>query len=216
MILFKATKRPSVESLEVIRRRFNSSRLQKIILLLIFTVIIDFPLSPSEFYTNYDWMLEIVSASKQKRRIQEVSKLLMIKHKVPEQYHYFFDNWDYDYDPLILAKIIEVESGWNENAIGAENFDGSRDYGMAQLNSLYHDYFRNTYWHRGEKFNVMNGHHSLYIAAEQLQMLYTRLGNEDDMIRAYNIGIGSVINGKRVLSGNNYLEKVKNVWVNEV
>lgn len=181
-------------------------------MLIIFATVIDLPLVPSELPQSDDQLKDILAIIKQERRLREASRLLMIQHKVPEEYRYFFEEWNYDYDPLILARIIEVESGWRERVIGPVNFDGSYDYGLAQLNSNYHDYFERRYWDRKDTFDVMNGHHSLFIAAEQLQMLYHRLDDEDNMIRAYNVGIGSVLHGWRTHSGNLYLEKVKNIW----
>lgn len=214
MTLIKATKSPCDESLGVIRWGFESPLLQKLLFILLFISVIDLPLQPSE-RSEEDLGLDIVIASiKQERRLREASVKLSLDYKVPAEYRSFFDNWRYSYSPLILARIIEVESNWTESAIGSQNFNGSRDYGMAQLNSKYHDYFEESYWRSSEEFNIMNGHHSLYIAAEQLEMLYNRLGSEERAIMAYNIGIGSVLNGWRTVSGQRYLKKVKNIWNN--
>jgi hypothetical protein len=48
-----------------------------------------------------------------------------------------------DNDLSFLA-TIEIESGWNENAVSPINSNGTRDYGVMQLNSKYHWKFINS------------------------------------------------------------------------
>ena len=219
MTLDKATKSLYAESLEVLRREFDSPllhlpkkrRAKRFAFLLVFLVFFDMSLSPSSNTLVLDYS-EDIRVIREILKWKEINNSIWIESKVPVKYQYFFQDWNYSYSPVWLAKIIQVESGWREWVIGPENSDGSQDFGMAQLNSTYHSYFEENRWNLEEDLDILNGHHALLVAAEQLEYLYSILLNEKEMIKAYNIGIGSVLYGWRIKAGERYLKKVQSVW----
>lgn len=99
-----------------------------------------------------------------------------------------------------MARLIEWESGWNPYASNT-NRDGSRDLGIAQLNtgSLY-DLSR---WHYGGKeIDPWDWEVSLVVAIRHMRFLYDRTGSWWGAVVAYNMGLKGYtdfIEGRRKL-----------------
>lgn len=127
--------------------------------------------------------------------------------RVPEEYRYFFIDFPYEYDWTYLAAMAHVESRFTANAVSPENWNGSRDEGLMQINNRYTKYF--VYLYGFEYFDPYNGHHSIQLAAAHLDNLVQKTDNIEDAVVAYNIGLSSFRQGKRIHSGNLYLQKVR-------
>lgn len=109
---------------------------------------------------------------------------------------------------MVIHSIISVESGYVEDAVGPVNYNGSRDMGLGQLNSDYLIYFVETFWEVDRPFEVFNGHDNIEMCGAILASLYDIFGNWEQAIKSYNVGAGSILNGKRTGAANRYYDKV--------
>lgn len=91
------------------------------------------------------------------------------------------------------------------------NQNGTNDLGLWQLNDryLYTDFEKN-YWKMDIELNPFNWKHNTFIALSHLHWLQSRLKVQDDVIMAYNCGIGAVMNNKIPDITKVYLRRVKN------
>jgi hypothetical protein len=91
------------------------------------------------------------------------------------------------------------------------NQNGTSDLGLWQLNDryLYTDFERN-YWKMDIELNPFNWKHNTFIALNHIHWLQSRLKVQDDVIMAYNCGIGAVMNNKVPDATKVYLRRVKN------
>lgn len=94
----------------------------------------------------------------------------------------------------ILYNLVWVESGWQERIISKPNSNGSRDFGLGQLNENNLAYFRQVYFTGRGRFNALNGYHNLEVAMRHLEELYRILGDWELAVRAYNCGLWRVRN----------------------
>ena len=84
----------------------------------------------------------------------------------------------YDIPITLLMALIEVESNFNPRAVNKHNGDGSRDYGLMQLNS---DTFAE--YSRDELLDVDN---NLLLGCSYLRGLYDKYGNWYMAVYRYN------------------------------
>ena len=91
------------------------------------------------------------------------------------------------------------------------NQNGTSDLGLWQLNDryLYTDFEKN-YWKMDIELNPFNWKHNTFIALNHIHWLQSRLKVQDDVIMAYNCGIGAVMNNKVPDITKVYLKRVKN------
>lgn len=91
------------------------------------------------------------------------------------------------------------------------NQNGTSDLGLWQLNDryLYTD-FEKKYWKMEVELNPFNWKHNTFIALNHIYWLQSRLKVQDDVIMAYNCGIGAVMNNKVPDITKVYLRRVKN------
>lgn len=91
------------------------------------------------------------------------------------------------------------------------NQNGTSDLGLWQLNDryLYTDFEQN-YWKMEVELNPFNWKHNTFIALNHIHWLQSRLKVQDDVIMAYNCGIGAVMNNKVPDITKVYLRRVKN------
>ena len=118
-------------------------------------------------------------------------------------------------DPNLSFAILMVENPeFNPDAIN-KNINGTVDIGLFQLNDRYvWTTFRDSYWIEGVELDPFNWKHNCYLAIHHIKYLQDKLKVEDDVIMAYNCGIGSVINNSVPSSTYAYLAKVKNnMWL---
>jgi len=99
-------------------------------------------------------------------------------------------------------------AGWMPdvfNAVSPKNDDGTRDYGLWQLNGqyLWDDYIPR-FWHGKVEFDYANPYHNTYIAVRHISWLKDTLARHHDFKQpvhaiywetalAYNAGIGRVL-----------------------
>ena len=105
-----------------------------------------------------------------------------------------------------FAKLIHVESNYNARAINYANSNGSRDYGIAQLNSNYIDEFALRYGY--DSIDPFDPFTALEVAAVHLRTLYDKTGSWEQAIAAYNCGLGRVQQGNIPASTLRYVERI--------
>ena len=138
-------------------------------------------------------------------------------------YAYFTSQCNEAGVPISVAGAIlyKENPGLDPNAVSKVNRNGSRDYGLWQLNSRYlWDDFVHQYWHFQEAFDWSNPYHSTYIALRHLKWLYqlfweqpTAQSKSWSVILAYNCGYYAVASGKVPASSVTYAVSVFNsVW----
>ena len=112
-------------------------------------------------------------------------------YKVPEPYRdifvYVCNKTKTPYD--IVFNLIQLESGWNPKALSRENYDGSRDYGLMQINSTNFKYAETIVFKAlGVKYNPYEPYHSMLVGCTLLGELYKEFKNWENALQAYNCG----------------------------
>lgn len=111
---------------------------------------------------------------------------------------------------LVVAILMNENPEFNPNVIH-RNENGTNDLGLFQLNDRYcYTTFVESYWDMDVEFNPYNWKHNAFIALHHIEYLQSRLKVQDDVIMAYNGGIGAVINNQIASSTYYYLARVKN------
>jgi len=120
---------------------------------------------------------------------------------------------DLDSD-LVVAILMTENPEFNPEATH-RNENGTIDVGMFQLNDYYlWSTFKKDYWFENIELNPFNWKHNTYIALHHIKFLQGRLKVTDDIVMAYNGGIGAVMNNEVKPSTFVYLAKVKNnMWL---
>lgn len=187
---------------------FNSKHVHKFLLFTGLFISVSIPLYSSDVTKEVNVVFDdAIYSHDQTNRSRLVYQQLLIHRIVPERYHYFFREWQFDYRPEILVGIIQHESRWTHNAVGGINRDGTIDLGIAQLNSRYLRYFAARYL-PDVVFDVFNPHHSLIVASRHLNWLYSQTQSERGMVMAYNIGLTAYRNSDRMESATRYYNSV--------
>lgn len=115
-------------------------------------------------------------------------------------------------DPdLAIAILMQENPEINLDAIH-RNENGTMDLGLWQLNDKYlYTTFANNFWKfENVELNAFDWKHNTFIALHQIEWLQSRLKIFDDVVMAYNCGIGATINRKIPDSTKIYLCRVKN------
>lgn len=111
---------------------------------------------------------------------------------------------------LVVAILMNENPEFNPDIIH-RNENGTNDLGLFQLNDRYcYTTFVESYWDMDVEFNPYNWKHNTFIALHHIEYLQSRLKVQDDVIMAYNGGIGAVINNQIASSTYYYLARVKN------
>lgn len=111
---------------------------------------------------------------------------------------------------LVVAILMNENPEFNPDIIH-RNENGTNDLGLFQLNDRYcYTTFVESYWDMDVEFNPYNWKHNAFIALHHIEYLQSRLKVQDDVIMAYNGGIGAVINNQIASSTYYYLARVKN------
>ena len=111
---------------------------------------------------------------------------------------------------LVVAILMNENPEFNPDVIH-RNENGTNDLGLFQLNDRYcYTTFVESYWDMDVEFNPYNWKHNAFIALHHIEYLQSRLKVQDDVIMAYNGGIGAVINNQIASSTYYYLARVKN------
>ena len=119
-----------------------------------------------------------------------------------------------DINTDLVVSILMVENPeFNPDAVH-KNENGTVDCGLFQLNDRYiWTTFKEAYWFDNLELDPFNWKHNVYLAVHHIQSLQKQLKLQDDVIMAYNCGIGAVMNGNIPASTKVYLAKVKNNMV---
>ncbi len=135
----------------------------------------------------------------------------------------------YGIDPTIAIGLFHIESTWghNENYItmyeNRRNKNRTFDIGIGQLNSRYHDYFRqnffdveliNSYGYDFDEFDVYNDVMNMQVSLAYLSHLLTRV-NKDYLLalQSYNTGIYNVLYGTVPTSTKKYSIAIVNSYM---
>ena len=112
---------------------------------------------------------------------------------------------------LVVAILLQENPDFQFDAVN-KNLNGTIDCGLFQLNDRYiWSDFVPKYWSELEiEFNPFNWKHNTFIALRHIKFLLDSLKVQDDVIMAYNCGIGAVMNDKIPSSTFVYLSRVKN------
>lgn len=112
-------------------------------------------------------------------------------------------------DPKIIHAIIKQESDWNCKDV-SYNKNGTRDMGLMQLNSAYHDYYIKKFWKPEETFDPMDPEDNVTMGIKYFaHLLKYYKGNTDLAIKAYNAGPTSIDAGIVPASTIEYLKIIK-------
>jgi hypothetical protein len=96
---------------------------------------------------------------------------------------------------LIVAILMKENPEFNPEATH-RNENGTIDVGMFQLNDRYvWTTFKDSYWFDNVELDPFNWKHNTYLAVHHIEYLQKQLKVMDDVIMAYNCGIGAVMNG---------------------
>lgn len=143
----------------------------------------------SEVASNKQFIIEDLPLSVE---LQEYTYELCVKYEAPSNFYY-----------LMLA-LMERESSFDVNAISDYNSNGTRDYGICQLNSKYHDYYTELYGIT----DFMDPKQNIYCALRILLDYYSDYKNEptfNQILMCYNLGkSGAVSNNKEGIYSTSY------------
>ena len=111
---------------------------------------------------------------------------------------------------LAIAILMQENPQVNLEATH-RNENGTIDVGLWQLNDkyLYTD-FSNNFWQFDVELNAFDWKHNTFIALHQIEWLQSRLKIFDDVVCAYNCGIGATMNRTIPEGTKVYLSRVKN------
>lgn len=118
---------------------------------------------------------------------------------------------DLDSD-LAVSILLKENPELNPEAMH-RNPNGSIDCGLWQLNDSYiFSVFVPAYWKLSEEFNPFNWKMNTYLAIKHITSLKNDLKVFDDIVCAYNCGVGRTMSGDIPASTRSYLATVKNTY----
>ncbi|MBR6401832.1 MAG: transglycosylase SLT domain-containing protein [Eubacterium sp.] len=114
-------------------------------------------------------------------------------------------------EPDLMFAVLMVENPEFDPEAIHRNENGTIDCGLFQLNDRYiWTTFKDSYWIDGVELDPFNWKHNSYLAIHHIKYLYDKLKITDEVIMAYNCGIGAVMNDNVPASTRVYHAKVKN------
>ena len=115
----------------------------------------------------------------------------------------------------IFVRLIYFESRWDPNVISIPNTNGTKDYGLAQINGSNIKWFAKCFYYGNEEFNPMNPYHAVEACAKHLRYLNNIfLGNWNKTIKAYNCGVNGVLKNRIPKSTMIYADRIINENIN--
>lgn len=114
---------------------------------------------------------------------------------------------------LCIAILMQENPMLDSDAIH-KNRNGTLDIGLWQMNDKYiWTDFVPDYWKIQEvEFNPFNWKMNTYLALHHIEYLTTKLKVKEDVVMAYNCGIGAVLKNRIPESTKNYLASVMNSY----
>lgn len=86
--------------------------------------------------------------------------------------------------PVWLAcRLFAHESGWKASLVSRENDNGTRDYGLAQLNSAYLEHFR--VYNDGQRVDPLDPEQAIRVGIRYLAALHAQCGSWREAVRRY-------------------------------
>lgn len=115
-------------------------------------------------------------------------------------------------DPDLAVAILLKENPTIDKDAIHRNQNGTVDVGLWQLNDRYlYTQFEKDYWKMTDlELDAYNWKHNTYIALHHIKYLSESVKVMDEIIMAYNAGIGAVMNNRVPESTYQYLRHVKN------
>jgi soluble lytic murein transglycosylase-like protein len=96
--------------------------------------------------------------------------------------------------PIVpLLRLIEIESGFDYRRV-SYNPNGTRDYGVMQLNAKYLDYY-SWKFNDGKKIIPSNINDNVKVGLRYLRFLYDKTGTWRNAFTAYNCGLSRFRSG---------------------
>ena len=89
----------------------------------------------------------------------------------------------------IVARLYQWESGWDPDCAPPPNPNGSRDYGLAQLNSRYIDSDFRWRYNDGQEVDPFDPETSLRVGMRHLAAMYRATGSWVGAVWSYNAGL---------------------------
>ena len=83
----------------------------------------------------------------------------------------------------LVCRLFAWESGWNPWYRGTENQNGTRDYGLAALNSAYLEHFR--IYNNGAPVDSFDPECAIRVGVRYLAALYEKTGSWREAVRRY-------------------------------
>lgn len=110
---------------------------------------------------------------------------------------------------LVVAILMAENPEFDPEAVHRNN-NGTIDCGLFQLNDRYiWTSFKDAYWFDNIELNPFNWKHSSFMAIHHIAYLTKKAKVTDEVIMAYNCGIGAVMSGAVPETTKAYLKKVK-------
>ncbi len=97
---------------------------------------------------------------------------------------------EYGIPYLIVNRLLYNESRFNPNAVGL-NSNGTKDYGLAQVNNKYINHFKEKYF----DFDPFDPYQSIDFCVHHLRILYNATEDWYTAVAAYNAGLGRISTG---------------------
>lgn len=139
---------------------------------------------------------------------EEPHKYQFLQKDVSDYICSLSDELEIDSD-LVVAILMVENPEFNAEAVH-RNINGTIDCGLFQLNDRYiWTSFKDAYWFDNIELNPFNWKHSSFLAIHHIAYLTKKAKVTDEVIMAYNCGVGAVMSGDIPDSTKAYLKKVK-------
>ena len=160
-------------------------------------------------YAQLDIMIRNEEAEGNRARVVYKNYQKMMK-TVPKAQQNALEKYCEKYDvPIhLVLHLVQVESEWNPTCVGPINSNGSRDFGLGQINSDNIASFSKQYYSGKEPFDVFNPIHNLEVTVRYLRDLYITHSSWSDAVCAYNAGSYSVFSGRIPKSTQLYVKSI--------
>jgi len=114
-------------------------------------------------------------------------------------------------DSDLAVAILMVENPKFDTDAVNRNINGTLDCGLFQLNDRYlWTVFKESYWFENLELDPFNWKHSCYLAIHHIGFLQKKLKVRNEVIMAYNCGMGAVMRNEVPERTKVYLAKVNN------
>lgn len=139
---------------------------------------------------------------------EEPHKYQFLQKDVSDYICSLSDELEIDSD-LVVAILMAENPEFDPEAVH-RNTNGTIDCGLFQLNDRYiWTSFKDAYWFDNIELNPFNWKHSSFLAIHHIAYLTKKAKVTDEVIMAYNCGVGAVMSGAVPETTKAYLKKVK-------